>query len=58
MPKLEQFAVPLPGRTKVDVVILELPDGRLVARTLDELAHADDNTRIAAGLLPRGAPAA
>jgi len=56
MPKIEQFAVQLPTRQKVEVYILELPDGRIIARTVDELATASDNDRIAAGLQPLSAP--
>lgn len=52
MPKVEQFAVPLPTRHTVQVIVLELSDGRIVARTADELAHAPDEERLAAGLLP------
>jgi len=51
--RVEQFAVPLPGRQPVDVVILELSDGRVVARTADELDAAPDEVRLAAGLEPR-----
>ena len=53
MPKLESFTVPLPKRQKVDIHIIELDDGRIVARTLDELDVAPDDVRIAAGLAPR-----
>lgn len=52
MPKVEQFAATLPSRQRVEIVVLELPGGRIIARTLDELAHADEETRIAAGLAP------
>jgi len=56
MPRIEQFAVQLPDRRKVEIYVLELPDGRIVARTVDELATATDNERIAAGLQPLGQP--
>jgi len=50
MPKLTQFAVSLPERKSVEVYVLELADGRIVARTVDELTHATDDERLAAGL--------
>jgi hypothetical protein len=40
----------------VDVYVVELADGRIVARTGDELADAPDDLRIAAGLAPKGQP--
>ena len=52
MSVVERFAVPLPNRQPVDVVILELSDGRVIARTADELTHAPDEVRLAAGLEP------
>jgi len=54
MPPVEQFVVSLPPREKLEIYLVELPDGRVVARTAAELAHAPDEVRIAAGLLPRG----
>ena len=42
--------------TPVDIHLVELPDGRVVARTADELEHASDELRLAAGLEPRKEP--
>jgi len=52
MSVVERFAAPLPSRQPVDVVVLELKDGRVIARTADELTHAPDEVRLAAGLEP------
>ena len=55
MPTVEHFTARPPSQKPVEVYILALPDGRIVARTADELQAADDTTRIAAGLPPHGA---
>lgn len=40
------------NRKAVDVYLVELPDGRIVSRTAEELQHASNEERIAAGLEP------
>ncbi len=40
------------NRKPVDVYLVELPDGRIVSRTAEELEHASNEERIAAGLEP------
>ena len=53
MPPIKREFLNLPTRQKVEVYVIELKDGRLVARTAEELAQAPDEERIAAGLEPR-----
>ncbi len=52
MPRHEVFSVPLPERQPVEIYVIELSDGRVVSRTVDELAHESDEVRLAAGLPP------
>jgi hypothetical protein len=54
-PSIRLSAVPV-QRQPVEVYVLELSDGRIVSRTAEELTHASDEERIAAGLEP-AAPA-
>jgi len=48
-----RFPVLLPNRKPVDIVVVELEDGRIVTRSAGELEHASDEIRLAAGLPPR-----
>ena len=49
MPVVERFGVKLPPRETVEVVVLELRSGTVIARTSDELASLTDE-EIAAAL--------
>lgn len=55
------LSVSLPNKRDVQVAVVELPDGRIIARTVDELEtlELEDQTRIAAELglpAPPGRP--
>ena len=56
MPTVQHFTARPPNQKQVEVYVIQLADGRVIARTAEELQAADDTTRIAAGLPPR-APA-
>ncbi len=55
MSPAERFNVQLPTRTRVDVYLIQLPDGRVVSRTAAELETAPEEERLAAGLPPASA---
>lgn len=52
MANVDRFMVKPAGRPTVEIYLVELPDGRVVARTREELTHAPAEVRIAAGLEP------
>jgi hypothetical protein len=54
MPPVKTLSLRLPTREQVEIYLIRLADGRLVSRTVEELAHAPDEERIAAGLEPLG----
>jgi hypothetical protein len=49
---LTKLPVTVSGST-IEVVIVRLADGRVVARTVDELRDATDEVRVAAGFPPK-----
>lgn len=45
MPDQTTSSLPTPSSQRVETFIVQLPDGRLVARTADELAELPDELR-------------